>query len=119
MDSRLRGNDGGESGNDGGESGNDGGESGNDGGESGNDGQGLRINMLMRKPWGFRSCGACAQFQILYRQALWVLLVWFTIITCLRRLLGHATPVNAMKKWHTEKPELFILRPCNRPGPNR
>ena len=58
MDSRLRGNDGGESGNDdgesgndGGESGNDGGESGSDGGESGNDGQGLRINMLMRKPW--------------------------------------------------------------------
>ena len=44
MDSRLRGNDGGEGGN-------DGGEGGNDGGESGNDGQGLRINMLRRKPW--------------------------------------------------------------------
>ena len=43
MDSRLRGNDSGESGN-------DSGESGNDGGESGNDSQGLRINMLMRKP---------------------------------------------------------------------
>ena len=50
MDSRLRGNDGGESGNDGGESGNDGGERGNDGGERGNDDQGLRINMFMRKP---------------------------------------------------------------------
>ena len=38
MDSRLRGN--------------DGGESGNDGRESGDDGQGLRISMLMRTPWG-------------------------------------------------------------------
>ena len=36
MDSRLRGN--------------DGGERGNDGGERGNDSQGLCISMLMRKP---------------------------------------------------------------------
>ena len=50
MDSRLRGNDGGECGNDGGECGNDGGECGNDGGERGNDSQGLCISMLMRKP---------------------------------------------------------------------
>ena len=38
LDSRFRGNDGGERGNDGGERGNDGGERGNDGGERGNDG---------------------------------------------------------------------------------
>jgi len=29
---------------------------------------------------------------------------------------GHATPVDAMKKWY--EPELFISRPRNRPGPD-
>ena len=56
MDSRLRGNDDGESGN-------DDGESGNDDGESGNDSQGLRINMLMRKP-----CAPYARHQTLRLQ---------------------------------------------------
>ena len=45
MDSRLRGNDGGERGNDGGERGNDGGERGNDGGERRKDG--VRIGALV------------------------------------------------------------------------
>ena len=77
MDSRLRGDDGGERENDGGELGNDGGERGNDGGglgndggglgndggglgndggERGNDGQGLCISMLMRKLCGAGQC---------------------------------------------------------------
>jgi len=36
-----------------------------------------------------------------------------------QKALGHVTPVEAMKKWYAEKPEIFIKRPRNRPGPDR
>jgi transposase-like protein len=36
-----------------------------------------------------------------------------------QKALGHITPIEAMKKWYTEKPELFIKVPCNRPGPDK
>ena len=45
---------------------------GNDGGESGNDGQGLRINMLMRKPGAAHKCG---QLHSLPQSSLGILLI--------------------------------------------
>ncbi|NMH16930.1 DDE-type integrase/transposase/recombinase [Tepidiphilus sp. B18-69] len=35
-----------------------------------------------------------------------------------QKALGHITPVEAMKRWYKEKPELFIKIPRNRPGPD-
>lgn len=35
-----------------------------------------------------------------------------------QKALGHLTPIEAMKKWYAEKPDLFITKPRNRPGPD-
>ncbi|MDK2798289.1 MAG: hypothetical protein PWQ19_1839, partial [Tepidiphilus sp.] len=35
-----------------------------------------------------------------------------------QKALGHVTPIEAMKKWYSEKPEIFIKKPRNRPGPD-
>jgi transposase InsO family protein len=35
-----------------------------------------------------------------------------------QKALGHAPPIEAMKKWHAEKPDLFISKPRNRQGPD-
>ena len=32
-----------------------------------------------------------------------------------QKAVGHVTPVDSIKKWYAEKPELFILRSRNRP----
>jgi transposase InsO family protein len=34
-----------------------------------------------------------------------------------QKALGHAPPIEAMKKWYADKPDLFISKPRNRPGP--
>ena len=36
-----------------------------------------------------------------------------------QKALGHVPPIEAMKRWYAEKPELFIKVPRNRPGPDR
>ncbi|CUB08203.1 integrase core domain-containing protein, partial [Tepidiphilus thermophilus] len=35
-----------------------------------------------------------------------------------QKALGHVPPIEAMKRWYKEKPELFIKVPRNRPGPD-
>ncbi|CUB07476.1 integrase core domain-containing protein, partial [Tepidiphilus thermophilus] len=35
-----------------------------------------------------------------------------------QKALGHVPPIEAMKRWYAEKPELFIKVPRNRPGPD-
>lgn len=35
-----------------------------------------------------------------------------------QKALGHIPPIEAMKKWYADKPELFITKPRNRPGPD-
>mgnify|MGYP001765299097 CR=1 FL=1 len=35
-----------------------------------------------------------------------------------QKALGHATPIDAMKKWYAENPDLFSSKPRNRPGPD-
>ncbi|MDD2408538.1 MAG: IS481 family transposase, partial [Tepidiphilus sp.] len=35
-----------------------------------------------------------------------------------QKALGHVPPIEAMKRWYKEKPELFIKIPRNRPGPD-
>ena len=35
-----------------------------------------------------------------------------------QKALGHVTPIEAMKKWYAQKPEAFIAKPRNRPGPD-
>ena len=35
-----------------------------------------------------------------------------------QKALGHVPPIEAMKRWYAEKPELFIKIPRNRPGPD-
>jgi len=35
-----------------------------------------------------------------------------------QKALGHLPPIEAMKKWYTEKPDLFSAKPRNRPGPD-
>ena len=34
-----------------------------------------------------------------------------------QKALGHIAPIDAMKSWHTERPELFHRKPRNHPGP--
>ncbi len=36
-----------------------------------------------------------------------------------QRALKHPTPIQALKKWHTEKPELFVKRVYNQAGLDR
>ena len=33
-----------------------------------------------------------------------------------QRALNHQSAVKALKKWHAEKPELFVKRVCKQPG---
>ena len=35
-----------------------------------------------------------------------------------QKALGYVPPIEAMKRWYAEKPELFIKIPRNRPGPD-
>jgi transposase InsO family protein len=35
-----------------------------------------------------------------------------------QKALGHSTPIDAMKKWYAENPDLFMAKPRNRPGPD-
>ena len=35
-----------------------------------------------------------------------------------QKALGHAPPIEALKNWYAEKPDLFISKPRNRPGPD-
>ena len=35
-----------------------------------------------------------------------------------QKALGHVPPIEAMKRWYADKPELFIKVPRNRPGPD-
>ena len=35
-----------------------------------------------------------------------------------QKALGHVPPIEAMKQWYAEKPELFMAKPRNRPGPD-
>ena len=35
-----------------------------------------------------------------------------------QKTLGHVTPIEAMKKWYAQKPEAFMAKPRNRPGPD-
>lgn len=36
-----------------------------------------------------------------------------------QKALGHTTPIEVMKKWYADKPEIFISKPRNRPAPDR
>ena len=36
-----------------------------------------------------------------------------------QKALAHRSPIEAMKQWYADKPELFIKQPRNRPGPNK
>lgn len=35
-----------------------------------------------------------------------------------QKAIGHITPVEALKKWYADQPELFASKPRNRPGPD-
>ena len=35
-----------------------------------------------------------------------------------QKALGHTTPIEVMKKWYADKPEIFISKPRNRPAPD-
>jgi transposase InsO family protein len=35
-----------------------------------------------------------------------------------QKALGHVPPMEAMQKWYADKPELFVSKPRNRPGPD-
>ena len=36
-----------------------------------------------------------------------------------QKALGHIAPIDAMKGWHAERPDLFHRKPGNHPGPDR
>ena len=35
-----------------------------------------------------------------------------------QKALGHIAPIDAMKSWHAERPDLFHRKPRNHPGPD-
>ncbi|WP_424859328.1 IS481 family transposase [Tepidimonas sp. HKU77] len=35
-----------------------------------------------------------------------------------QKAIGHITPLEALKKWYAQRPDLFIFKPRNRPGPD-